>query len=252
MNHWLLEFIVRVKNLRGVIYPPGQDPEAELAALKWVGSKFRYRDIGYSLHLAESRSPAVAKRLAGSPYVPVDFPSPEFARACERMLPPGLSAELWTAMALASLHACPLVLAGTEEALPREAVVFRVTVDRALDAASAKFHLRVCDYAAVDWFQEMTGQLLKAGANLERAEAMLQLLRERREFALRDGEKRFWRLAEGGTERAVVLTLDPLGLWGADQAEALFAAIREFGAPAAALLSLVPAFCVVPGFTVEG
>ncbi len=248
---WLLDFVVRVKNLRGVVFVPDREPEAQLAALRWIGRKFRYRDIGYHPNLKQNRPRPVAKRLDGQPYVPVDFPAPQMSEACELLRPESLPEELWRATCLASLFACPLILTGAPVEIPPVGIVFRVTSDGPLDTASAKFHLRVCDYAAVDWFAGLTREVLALVGRQESTAGVPELVARRREFALKDGEKRFWRLADRGEERAVILTVDPLALSWAERAARVVETLRKFGPLAACLLSLVPVFCVEPGATVE-
>ncbi|MDZ7372479.1 MAG: hypothetical protein ONB23_00790 [candidate division KSB1 bacterium] len=250
MEPWFLEFIVRVKNLRGVLYLPDVEEDTALAALRWIGSKFRYRDIGYDAAFSSERGKKVARRLAGKPYVPVDFPSPEIQEISKSLTPEGADVRLWRALGLASLFACPLVVAGSESSLPRQAIVFRAFTDSPLGAGSAKFHLRVCDYAAVDWFAELTRAVLSLSPGEGERERLQELMRSRRELALRDGEKRFWRLKCENGAPAVVLTLDPLAFLPEAGHRALLEALRTSGPATASLFSLVPAFCVVPGVTV--
>lgn len=247
---WLLDFIVRTKNLRGVLYVSGGDPESQLEALKWIGRKFRYRDIGYHVTLVEKRDKAIGRRLKGQPYVSVDFPAAEMAAASRALQPPGLDEHLWRALTLASLYACPLILVDEPADALLKGVVFRITTDQPLEAASAKFHLRVCDYAAVDWFREVTGRVLDLAARSGEGK-IAEVLESRRKLAIEDGEKRFWRLADRGTESIVILTIDPLFLCWDAHGSAVLGVCRKYGPMAAVLLSLVPGFIVLPGRTVE-
>ncbi len=247
---WFLDFVVRVKNLRGVVVPGSTSESAVLPGLQWIGKHFRYRDIGFTPVSLERVPKKVRERLSKKPFAPVSLPSSAMQEVATATRPPDVSDGLWEQIVTASAYACPLVLVQTlEEVVPKDFWVFVVRVGEPLEPTSAKFHLRVCDYAALDAFGPTTKGLLETVA--DRAGGLVGLLHERRKNALEDGEKRFWRLAENSGETAVVAVLDPLGPAWASKPEAVVAAIKKHGALAAALFSLVPAFVVLPGVTVE-
>ncbi len=247
---WLLDFIVRVKNLRGVLFFSGNDPDGALEGARWVGKRFRYRDIGVSAPLQSHSEESLQSRLQGKPFVPVQLPGVEMNQIMEQTRPEGFDQVLWEGLVTASVHACPLILVESlENAVPKDLWAFVARIGQPLDVNSAKFHLRVCDYAALDAFGPSTKELLRTAG--EPSKGLVALLHERRERAMQDGEKRFWRLAENSGETAVIAILDPLGPAWASKPEAVIEALRKHGALAAALFSLVPAFVVVPGLTVE-
>ena len=246
---WFLDFVVRVKNLRGVVtFGTGAGEEA-LHGLRWIGKHFRYRDVGFTDGVFERAAQPVRDRLGKKPFVRVSPPSDVMKEIADDTCPPDVEEIFWESLTTASAYACPLVLVDTlEEVASKDFWLFTVRVGESLDTNSAKFHLRVCDYAALDALGPVTKKLLQSARS---EHGLVSLLHERRQEGLRDGEKRFWRLAENSGNEAVIAILDPLGPAWTSRPEAVAKALNEHGALAAALFSLVPAFVVVPGVTVE-
>ncbi|NOZ55344.1 MAG: hypothetical protein GXO73_00970, partial [Calditrichaeota bacterium] len=207
---WFLDFVVRVKNLRGVVVFGSDREGTVLSGLQWIGKRFRYRDIGFTQTVYEKTSDRTQERLSKKPFTQVSLPSSIMQKVADTTRPSDVDDSFWEGIVTASAYACPLVMVDSlENVVPKDFWVFVARIGQPLDANSAKFHLRVCDYAALDAFGPSTKELLRTAG--EPSKGLVALLHERRERAMQDGEKRFWRLAENSGETAVIAILDPLG-----------------------------------------
>jgi len=202
-------FLATLKNLRGVVlFYPDDGVEEEL---KWIINKFRYRNVGVTPTLLEKvGGEQIRARLSKKPFVslPIPFPSiAEWITASARYA--NIDPLVMESIILSSCFVSPLlVLKRTlmKDMLPF--VVWTLESSTELNDQEIKRHLRIADYAVLDFYQTMTQGAYDA---LEMGDIQ-RLLEERKEKAKEDGQKRFWRLtAEGEVQpRELVVYLDPL------------------------------------------
>ena len=217
------QFVATVKNLRGVVYfRPGQEVGRELT---WVGQRFRYRNLGVvpSL-LAALGQGELAQRLGRDPFVPLAAPTATIARLVE-----GLSvltpAPVVESLLLASSYASPLLILGRSSLKDLgPAIVHTLRTAQGLSDKEAKRHLRIADYAVLDFHRQITQEALEGlhraalayrEGQVAQGQGLLdRLLRQRERLAREDCQTRFWRLTpEGQPEgRELIFYLDPIRL----------------------------------------
>lgn len=203
------QFLSILKNLRGVVlFHPDDEVEGEV---KWIVNKFRYRDVGVTPALLEKvGGEQIRARLSKKPFVSLPIPFPSIAQWISASVRyANIDPLVMESITLSSCFISPLlVLKRTllKDMLPF--VVWTLKSSTELNDQEIKRHLRIADYAVLDFYQTITQGAYNA---LERGDVQ-GLLEERKEKAKEDGQKRFWRLtAEGQVQpRELVMYLDPL------------------------------------------
>ena len=191
------EYIALVKNLRGMLFGLGDESEDD--AISWLVKHFRYRELGVPPKLWD-QIPQKGKIR----YIKHPFEFPDFLGSIADRV--GVPASAVECVAFASAFATPMILLSRRAAeviKPLSQFTFRG--DPPEDDRSAKFHLRVCDYAAVDiyaWAHDSAKAVFSGRENWSSE------VKKRRKVAKEDALKRFWRLGDGNGNFPLFMYLD--------------------------------------------
>lgn len=199
----ILQWASHFKNVRCLlVFEPEIRPEKEV--LSWIVKKHRYRQVGIPPALA-----SLEERLSRSPFVTLFSPHPtidELIKVLER------THLLWFAqcLMLSFCYAAPLLCLdrGLISLLVRFSPWSLWPREKVPEAEVIR-HLRIAGYVPIDFFPwvEKAYQILREGDEGR----MKEMARIRKEDAMADGKKRFWRLADedGGLIFASYLDLFP-------------------------------------------
>ncbi len=218
------KYAALVKNLRGVIYwKQGHEDK-----LRWLLSRFRYRNLGVPPSLAENL--AMKRKVL----VKLAYPSPQVKEAVS-VFARALSPEAAEALCLASAYVSPLMLVGVEHSEFGPAVVDYVATDRELTDKEWKLHMRIADYTVLDFYAWSLDSAARA-----LFENKLDNELKEREKRIKEDKRRYWRIAsEKG--RPLLIYLDPLR---AASEYGLIDALRQVGRDCTAVLGIVAALVI--------
>lgn len=186
------EYVYLVKNLR-CIFSPGGSPERNAELAVWLGRKFRYRTVGIPVRaLDKLPDEPLKKKLSKKPFHPLSLPD---ALAPEIQKLPAEESPQPEAVALSLLYCAPVVT--DKDSLMRLAgsssCVWRKESAGTVEDRDIRFNIRLSDYAMTDFLARLT-QSPEEGP--PPAEELPYWLERRRQMAIGDGSKRYWRLDE--------------------------------------------------------
>jgi len=227
-----------VKNLRGVVL---LDPSEGEEGVKWLQSRFKYRNLGVPPSILIKAEEFFKGRLGGRPFVELVYPTEALRRLVDLLVEEvGGGLEAVEAYVLASAYVSPILLIGrrVQEEASRLAVDV-VESRRKLDLKMWKLHLRIADYTVLDLYRWSTEHV----EALLRGEVGLEEFRRERLAKIRRDKARYWRLTKAeGEPWSFLYYLDLASRLSEDGVEE----VKKLGAEAPAGLAIEAAVAVSP------
>ena len=229
-------YAATVKNLRGVaLFDLGE--EGVEKSIKWLASRFRYRDIGVGPSIATRFRAALSRYLGGKPFKEIVLPIPSLGKLVDLLRElHNLPHEVSEALVLSSVYISPLLIVGNrylEHVAKLSTRVVYVDDPKKMDTNSWKLHLRIADYTILDFYEGCVEEALR----VLRGEASVDEVVEDRRRRIEKDVRRYWRIAkESGTP--FLLYIDMLSL--------LRGSINELEEDHAAGLAIVSAVFIPP------
>jgi hypothetical protein len=205
----LASYLALVKNLRGIIYGPPEDAEGIIRCIRWLRSRFRYRNIGLPPTLLSELGKSVEKEIK-PPLLRIDYPKEAVKAITEDIFSKELNNHIAAeSLALASAYVSPMILTGIEAVNSlSNLIIGTVNTDKMLSVSDYKLHMRIVDYSILDMYALMTESSERAIIKILKGENVDDIITERISFVNND-IKRYWRISSS-TGKPFILYLDPL------------------------------------------
>ncbi len=229
-----------VKNLRGVVAADLEESGVE-ESIKWLASRFRYRDLGVGPMMVERFGSKLQKFLGGKPLRELVYPVPQLLEFVDILVEStGIERMLAEAMTLASTYISPLMIVGNRflNAVERLGVEI-VRTSKEMDVQSWKLHMRIADYTVLDFYEQCIEEALQVIERASTGDAGLveEVVKSRAERIAKD-VSRYWRI-RSGEGRTFLVYIDMLKL--------VKNRVRDLKREHAAALAIVPAIYIPPG-----
>jgi hypothetical protein len=219
---WEPIYISILKNVRGVVY---FDKNEEISKeIKWLSRHFRYRYLGIGKELFKNiKSEDIKLTLSKNPFIQLSYPSKfteEFISSLANIS--GMNKILIESLLLSSCYVSPIFITGNKALKECEPLILHSlkTLSK-LNDRELKFHLRVADYGVIDLHRKTTmegwDKIKKASHYIltnkfsDAIKILESLIKERKKTAVKDCEKRYWRLISEKKEGKIktVVYMDP-------------------------------------------
>ncbi len=229
-----------VKNLRGVVVAD-LDEEGVEDSIRWLASRFRYRDLGVGPRMLEKFRSKLERFLGGKPLRELVYPVPQIPRFVEILSNVvGIDPMLAEAITLASTYISPLMVVGNRFLnIVENLGVEIVRVSKEMDTQSWKLHMRIADYTILDFYEQCIEEAIRAIEAAKRGDTKIveEVVKSRRERIAKD-VGRYWRIrsSEG---RTFLVYIDVLNL--------VKRIVDQLEKEHAAALAIVPAVIIPPG-----
>ncbi len=228
-----------VKNLRGIVlFDLSEENVSE--AIKWLASRFKYRNLGLPPTLIEKYGGEIGKYLGGNPFRKIVYPIPELEKLSSIVSEEAkIPYELSESLVLASTYISPLLVLGNKFIrFIEKLAVETVRVCGKLNVKQWKLHLRIADYTVLDFYEksvlEAMQLIAKPHVSLEKE---LNTILEIRLKRIREDTKRYWRIkCSEGTSF----------LYYIDMLNVLKNRIKQLSENHSVALSIIPAVHVAP------
>jgi hypothetical protein len=193
-----IDYVILLKNIRGILlFEPTKEPD--LDKIKWLKKTHKYRNIGIPESIDKFKS------ISDKPFVKLSYPSDEINIFLNK-LKNGLPLYLLEAVALSSCYACPLLILNQEIFDQLKPITIWSLKASEIDKKEILRHIRISHYSQIDFFSsaKQAYEILKEGKKIE------DLCNNRKELAILDGKKRFWRIKEDKNSNTLVAYFDLL------------------------------------------
>lgn len=192
------KYAALVKNLRGVVIAD-LDEEGVWDSVKWLIKRFRYRDLGVTPSVVNKYRDKLAQYLNGNPFVELSLPINAINYLVEILSKIAqIRIEVAELLVYSSTYISPAMVIGFSYLnYFKNLATDTVNICKDLDINSWKLHLRIADYAILDFYRECVEEMvimLRHYDINEKAKLLKEIVMNRKIRILKD-KKRYWRIA---------------------------------------------------------